>query len=66
MVTMQGSRDEVGAAGAKDGELGDERTDSADDETAATESLFGPGVPTAEQFADDVPLEWLHDDSADP
>lgn len=28
----------------------------------AAESLYGPGVPTAESFADDVPPEWLHEE----
>ena len=30
--------------------------------TRRGESLYGPGVPTAESFADDVPLEWLHEE----
>jgi hypothetical protein len=60
MVTMQASRDGIEFAGAGDGELGDERTDRpADEAPATTESLFGPGVPTAEQYADDAAEpEW--------
>lgn len=58
---MESFGDKVGSAAAESSEVIDERAGERGD-SPRTESLYGPGVPTAESFADDVPVEWLHEE----
>lgn len=59
---MESFGDKARNAAAESGEVIGERANVVRGESAGTESLYGSGVPTAESFVDDVPVEWLHEE----
>jgi hypothetical protein len=60
MVTMESFGDQVRRTAAESGEVIDERAGQDRGGSVGPASPYGTGVPTAESFADDVPVEWLH------
>jgi hypothetical protein len=45
------------------GELAEERTGDGGGRSETRGTLYGQGVPTAEPYVDDMPLEWSRDET---
>jgi hypothetical protein len=57
MVTMDSTVDKAR------GELAEERTGDGGGRSETRGTLYGQGVPTAESYVDDMPLEWSRDET---